>query len=317
MTQVYYRVLRPLLLLHLHEGDAPAAARDCICIANLGRSIGDELVAISQMVRQRYVGVAARGVERMLGQLVASDVDLARVQAALAEEVAYDAWPIMLRGERGLDHRAFVALRDGTLTTSAVRRGLIMNPPPRSALGQILDWFDDRHPPQLLVAHRWVLDELTRMLEQTASLPWHERTAVVTNICAENQNAPELARIGFGMDKVLARFLRYHAYIRCVLVAVAAERHRLRHGAWPATAGELVPAFLPDIPPDPFDGQPLRYKRLPNGIVIYSVGADVADNGGNITPDVWGQRPATDVGVRLWGVAHRRQPPPPAEEKQP
>src|SRR5262249_8902602 len=36
MAQVNRSVLRPLLLLHLHEGDAAAAARDCVCIANLG-----------------------------------------------------------------------------------------------------------------------------------------------------------------------------------------------------------------------------------------------------------------------------------------
>src|SRR5262249_43750189 len=31
MNQVSERVLRPLLLLHLHESDASAAARDCVC----------------------------------------------------------------------------------------------------------------------------------------------------------------------------------------------------------------------------------------------------------------------------------------------
>jgi hypothetical protein len=43
---------------------------------------------------------------------------------------------------------------------------------------------------------------------------------------------------------------------------------------------ELVPAFLPHVPPDPFDTKPLRYKKLPRGYVVYSIGADGVDNGG-------------------------------------
>ena len=76
-----------------------------------------------------------------------------------------------------------------------------------------------------------------------------------------------------------------------------------------------MPAFLPALPLDPFDGEPLRYKRMPDGIVIYSVGVDGKDDGGRIlwTP---GQPPPSDVGVRLWDVPHRRQPPPDVE-KQP
>jgi hypothetical protein len=42
----------------------------------------------------------------------------------------------------------------------------------------------------------------------------------------------------------------------------------------------LKPQFLTDVPKDPFDGKPLRFKSLSPGYVIYSVGADRTDNDG-------------------------------------
>jgi len=316
MAQIYYRVIRPLLLLHLHEADGAAAVGDCVSVVNLGRSMGDEPFAVSQMVRQRYVGAAARDVERLLGQLVVSDGDLARLQDIFAEEAARDEWPIIVRGERGTAHQVMVALANGAIKASVVRgRGRNLSPPPPTVIGKILDWLDDRYPPQLSVAHKWVLDETTRLLRQTVHLSWHERTPAVAAICAEHANAPDLAYLWFDIDKLLARFQGSHATIRCILVAIAAERHRLRHGTWPATADELVPEFLTDMPLDPFDGKPIRYKRLPDGVVVYSVGAGAAVDDGVISP-TWTQPPMGDISVRLWDVNRRRQPPP-GEEKQP
>jgi hypothetical protein len=46
--------------------------------------------------------------------------------------------------------------------------------------------------------------------------------------------------------------------------AVAIERWRLAHpGRLPDTLSELVPTYLTTVPLDPFDGQPVRYKKLP------------------------------------------------------
>ena len=62
-------------------------------------------------------------------------------------------------------------------------------------------------------------------------------------------------------------------------VAIALELFRRRHGAWPATLAELIPDLLPEIPPDRYDGAPLRYRLIQGQPVIYSVGADGTDNG--------------------------------------
>jgi len=43
---------------------------------------------------------------------------------------------------------------------------------------------------------------------------------------------------------------------------------------------EVVPEFLPQVPTDPFDGEPLRYVVADDGYLVYSVGPDATDHGG-------------------------------------
>jgi hypothetical protein len=43
----------------------------------------------------------------------------------------------------------------------------------------------------------------------------------------------------------------------------------------------LVPQYLASVPVDPFDGLPVRYKVLPTGYVVYSLGTNGKDDGGD------------------------------------
>jgi hypothetical protein len=64
------------------------------------------------------------------------------------------------------------------------------------------------------------------------------------------------------------------------LVALALTLFHRRHGAWPERLEQLVPDLLPTVPPDRFTGQPLRYRVVEGRPVLYSVGPDIEDQGG-------------------------------------
>jgi len=64
-----------------------------------------------------------------------------------------------------------------------------------------------------------------------------------------------------------------------LLVALALELYRRQHDDWPPSLDPLVPALLPAIPPDRFDGQPIRYALVDGSPVVYSVGTDRDDDG--------------------------------------
>jgi hypothetical protein len=69
-----------------------------------------------------------------------------------------------------------------------------------------------------------------------------------------------------------------------------------------------VPGYLAEIPRDPFDGQPMRYRRIPDGITIYAVGLDGVDNQGALDRTV--KMPdGTDIGFQLWDLAKRHPQP--------
>lgn len=79
--------------------------------------------------------------------------------------------------------------------------------------------------------------------------------------------------------------LEHRSFVRLGKSALAIERHRLAHaGSLPESLAELVPAYLPEVPLDLFDGQSLRYRKLPKGYVVYSIGRDLSDDGGKEPP---------------------------------
>ena len=117
------------------------------------------------------------------------------------------------------------------------------------------------------------------------------------------QLPPILAGLTRGDDpaKLARNFNRTRAELRSAVVALAVQRFRQAEHRSPERADDLVPRYLPYFAPrpaDPFDGQPLRWRRLKDGLVIYSVGPDRQDDGGNLdrkNPD----RPGSDLGFQL------------------
>ena len=86
------------------------------------------------------------------------------------------------------------------------------------------------------------------------------------------------------------------ARLRVARTALAVARFRLAHGGLPDALAELTPTLLEEVPDDPFDNKPLRYKKLPVGFIVYSVGRDGVDDGGlEKTPSTKSGNPPPDV----------------------
>jgi hypothetical protein len=80
----------------------------------------------------------------------------------------------------------------------------------------------------------------------------------------------------------LKRAMRAETERSLVLTAISLKRYALRSSKSPATLQSLVPEFLPSVPIDYMDGQPIKYRLEPDGTsVLYSVGEDYKDDGGD------------------------------------
>ena len=86
------------------------------------------------------------------------------------------------------------------------------------------------------------------------------------------------------------------------ITAIALERYRLKQGKYPEKLMELIPDYLAQIPSDPMDGRPMRYRLNPDGtFTLWSVGFDGKDDGGDITmPDSKKQNFPQDAKDLVW-----------------
>jgi hypothetical protein len=76
-------------------------------------------------------------------------------------------------------------------------------------------------------------------------------------------------------------FVRAQTYLNLAQLACALERYCLIHHQYPERLEDLAPQFIRRTPQDFLIGQPLKYRRTPDGrFVLYSVGSDRVDNGG-------------------------------------
>jgi hypothetical protein len=82
---------------------------------------------------------------------------------------------------------------------------------------------------------------------------------------------------------------------------LAVRAYYADHHRYPRSVSELVPAYLKSVPQDPFaNSQALRYRMAsvdgaPVGPVIYSVGPDLRDDGGNPATDPEAARHYKDI----------------------
>jgi hypothetical protein len=96
---------------------------------------------------------------------------------------------------------------------------------------------------------------------------------------------------------------------RMTITAIALKRYELRNGKPPPDLAALVPEILPSVPIDPMSGKPLCYRLNADGTyVLYSVGDDGKDDGGDPSPAQPGASPGLWEGRdAVWPSASPRE----------
>jgi hypothetical protein len=106
-----------------------------------------------------------------------------------------------------------------------------------------------------------------------------------------------VGRILYGLlvpatDRLLEHTCRAECVLSATRLIVACHQYRRAEGAFPGRLELLVPAYLPSVPVDPFDGRAFRYD--PSKGIVYAVGMDLQDSGGstNVPAHVLEENPA-------------------------
>jgi len=297
------------------DGDADGALDSCRAGLAAARSIGDEPTPISQIARAAIGIRALRSARRALGQAEPSDRALARLQALALGEMAEPLLLAGLRGERAILTEVVRRLGAGELPIAALSQGGRPFDPdaPRPV---IAPWGRLLFENQQAVMLRWMNELVALGRQPPAARPplWNAWQAEVDRV-RHSRLGPYTATMPVLMTAALpaadASLTRDQADLGATALLLAAERHRLKTGDWPASISAIDPTLLSASPVDPFTGNPFRMERRDGRVVVYSVGPDLKDDHRASDPKRRGKGGPDDVAAVGRDVGRRGQPPPP------
>ncbi len=266
-------------------GDTPGAAEDIHTMLRLAELTGEDPTLIGYLVRVAIQTIALSAFWDGTSQHAWSEPQLMTFQQRFAELKQRDALVMAFRGERlfgkttfelmrqgRLDPESLGAMVDGSDVVTLIPKAWMLQNQAHHArvMDQIVDALQRSDPERGIAAMGsvWETQRIDHMVFDTASHRLHPYR-VFTQLLL-----PALAKVHAKADRCLTA-------TRMALAVAALERHRLAKGGYPKALGELVPRFLPAVPLDPMDGQPLRYRLDADGsFTLYSVGPNHADDAG-------------------------------------
>jgi hypothetical protein len=292
------RWLQSVATYEMRQGDLESAAK---CQLNLIRFLHKQAAApdtISQLVRRSTMNPIFSAQWELLQYHQWPEATLKEWQDEWSSLAFCEHLPVELRWERAWNTDLLTRARTDVSAHAdliGVPTGTpwdLINNDPRAALtlaGHQLVWpawvsyADER---RLLEMAQSALD-LTKRLIATQSF-----IAVQTELNGMT-NASDLLPVLFVASRQTwspyLHFMIRHACnddnrVSLAVSAIALERWHKRHGDYPESLNQLVPEFLHSIPLDHIDGKPIRYRRTESYFILWSIGLNGIDEGGDDTP---------------------------------
>lgn len=276
------RLLRAEAIYAAMTGNTDLAYEALVTCLAVQRPIRGEGLIISELVDAACNTIGLEGLRDTLALAEYSDEQLADLQSRF--NAAHNP--------AGLTN-AFIAERVFALETFK---------DPAAAMASLDSWLDDFIPGTTTVLIRtadafgWFAGDRQEYLESieemiaASRIPYTESRDIYTNIHEQTINRPisslYSSLIG-GITRVPSVMAANDARLNQGSAAAAIERYRLATGAPPEQWNVLIPDYLDKPPEDPFDQQPLRYRREGDGYLIYSIGANGVDDGGTSAESSW------------------------------
>jgi hypothetical protein len=266
------RVLLLQTRVRLARGDSDGAIESTATMLGLVRAMENELTFADQLVHIAITGIALDDVRFLVQNGKLTEEQLVRLQREVESIDIQNSFTTSLLGERGMGFHSFhhYSAAPGTPTKADPMSGGKL---PRSKGCQIY----------LEVLQR-VIDASRKPMPQALD----DSQQLSQQVAMEMQSANPLDRVNFVLTQqmlpsVAAAFqarARIEADRNLTLATIAAKRYQLAQGTLPQKLDDLG-EFLPAVPLDTFDGQPLRMKQDGDELIFYSIGRNRVDDGGS------------------------------------
>ncbi len=270
------RLLALDALVQAEQGNGEDAVLALITGIGVARSLAREPILISRLVQIACQATTLSALERVENRMTLTEAQLGKLISVLTDSENPDGFVRAMVGEQCFGLSTFK-----------------MSP---EELRLLVDGFsNDRREAQKLVeylatpsatlsADRLAYLDIMRDTIKASQMSFPEALRVVAGSETKLNGLPDSYRLSRtmlpAMSNTFNRQARGIAQLRVARTALSIERYRLAKGNPPKTLDDLLPSYCKSVPVDPFDGQPLRYKKLAKGYIVYSIGDDMKDNRG-------------------------------------
>ena len=274
-------ILNAKALLHAHRGEPQQAYATLETALRMADALRDEPILICALVHNAQYKMALESLPALCAITPPDDETAARLSALLdgvnpvapfvraldGERLLYGEWIYNCFADGNI-HDLFGPEQGGVWAGRFAKAVLGYRPSRQldhaSFLRTYARFANDASRPF------WKIQPSPRM-NQDDEFPWY---ATVSRFVTVNFASGILSTV------------RIQALLLVSRTGLALLRHKLAHGSYHAVLAEIDPAFLPEIPLDPFTGKALVYRTEGDGFLLYSIGQNLKDDGGKEAKDL-------------------------------
>ncbi len=267
------------------QGDSSRSAGAIVDALRLANSLRDAPLSSFQLARNGSLDTSITTLLRILQERPFQEADYASIQEVLADSDRVIDCARTLAGDRSAIHEYFLHYaRMPRMEFRLILAGEgaeLMESPSLFGLYKSSGLYDRDQLHYLRVA--------AKLIDGCGS-PWAERRDQYEKLFWEigsKRPALILTARSLSFSEIYARkAVATATQVRLARIAISVERFRAEHGQLPEALQDCTNAHNSQVPLDPFCDQPFRYKRLKAGYLIYSLGPDGGDDGGDEKRDI-------------------------------
>ncbi len=256
------------------NSDSDGAVNSIISALKMAGAQKRQSILIVYLIRNSCVALACSDVQYVLENSRPSEAALTKLQQVLLEHDQPQALVRVMMAERAYSNslRINVMPNNIKLKGDGRRRLALENDYMINIEGR---WPSSPIAKQLAAGY---LHDIAEFIEVVRK-PWpgvyqaSKKYALRDKSLFGGVSAPALAR-------AVVQHGRYLALVRWARAAIAVHRYKRDNGRCPDILQDLVPKYINAVPQDPFSGREMLYKYDQDGYVVYSIGDNLKDDGG-------------------------------------